>query len=58
MYALDGPPRITHIWGFEKPCAACVAAQQRLFGRRLAPEGCGPENILEAVSVIAVPEGE
>lgn len=55
MYALDGPPRIMHIWGF-------TSLEQRAALRRTAylnavwpPEG-GPEQIIEAVSTIALPE--
>jgi hypothetical protein len=55
MYALAGPPRITHIWGFE-------SLEQRSKLRATAystgvwpPKG-GPENILDATSTIALPE--
>jgi len=55
MHALDGPPRITHIWAFE-------IHEQRARLRANAydagawPPKSGPENILEAVSVIGLPE--
>lgn len=55
MYALDGPPRITHIWGFEG-----VDQRTRLradhYASGLWPPENGPENILRASSVIAVAE--
>jgi NIPSNAP len=53
MYALDGPPRITHIWAFS-------SLEERFYLRSNAyatgvwpPKG-GPENILEATSTIAL----
>ena len=56
MYALDGPPRITHIWGFaslEQRSALRAAA----YGAGVWPPKGGPEQILEATSTIALPEG-
>lgn len=55
MYALDGPPRITHIWGF-----ASLEERAELRARHYAagvwpPKG-GPENILDASNTIAAPE--
>lgn len=53
MIALDGPPRITHIWGFE-------TIQQRFDLRRqhyaagLWPPKGGPEQIDHATSTIAL----
>lgn len=55
MYALDGPPRITHIWGFaslEERAALRAAA----YGAGIWPPKGGPENIREATSTIAIPE--
>ncbi|MDP4021701.1 NIPSNAP family protein [Methylobacterium sp. NEAU 140] len=55
LYALDGPPRITHIWGF-----ASVEERARLRGEAYAsghwpPKG-GPDQIAEAHSAVALPE--
>jgi hypothetical protein len=52
MYALDGDPRITHIWGFSS-----VAERDRLRGEHYAagvwpPQG-GPERIAHATTTIA-----
>jgi NIPSNAP len=51
MYALDGAPRITHIWGF-----ASVAERDRLrqqhYGADLWPPKSGPERIAHATSTI------
>jgi hypothetical protein len=55
MYALDGPPRITHVWGFaslEERAALRAAA----YGAGIWPPKGGPENIREATSTIAIPE--
>ena len=55
MHALDGPPRMTHIWAFD-------TLEQRARLRANAYDAgvwlpnSGPENILEAVSVIGLPE--
>jgi hypothetical protein len=57
MYALDGPPRITHIWGFES-LAQRASLRRAAFSTGVWPPKGGPENVLEAVSVIAMPEGE
>lgn len=55
MYALDGPPRIVHIWGFES-----LAQRQELRARHYAlglwpPKG-GPQQIARANSTICIPE--
>ena len=55
MHALDGAPRITHIWGFDS-----MEQRTDLRGRAYAagvwpPKG-GPESIAEATSTIALPE--
>ena len=57
MYALAGPPRITHIWGFES-LAQRASLRSAAFSAGVWPPKGGPENVLEAVSVIAMPEGE
>ena len=57
MYALDGPPRITHIWGFES-LAQRASLRSAAFSAGVWPPKGGPENVLEAVSVIAMPENE
>ncbi|WP_020173653.1 NIPSNAP family protein [Methyloferula stellata] len=52
MYALDGEPRITHIWGFDS-----VAQRDKLRGEHYAaglwPPRGGPERIASATSMIA-----
>lgn len=52
MYALDGEPRITHIWGFDS-----VAQRDKLRGEHYAaglwPPRGGPERIASATSTIA-----
>ena len=57
MYALDGPPRITHIWGFES-LAQRASLRSNAFSAGVWPPKGGPDNVREAVSVIAMPEGE
>jgi hypothetical protein len=57
MYALDGPPRITHIWDFES-LAQRASLRSTGFSAGVWPPKGGPENVLKAVSVIAMPEGE
>jgi hypothetical protein len=53
MIALDGPPRITHIWGF-------TTIQQRFdlrakyYAAKLWPPKGGPEQIAHATSTIAL----
>ena len=55
MYALDGPPRITHIWGFQS-LEARAALRAKFYAAGLwQPQG-GPEQIIEATSTIALPE--
>ncbi|MCG6206181.1 NIPSNAP family protein [Rhodopseudomonas sp. HC1] len=55
MYALDGPPRITHIWGF-------VGVDERMklradhYAAKLWPPKGGPEQIAQASSTIAIAE--
>lgn len=57
MYALDGPPRITHVWGFES-LAQRAALRTAAYSAGIWPPKGGPENILEAASTIALPESE
>ncbi len=55
MYALDGAPRITHIWGFAS-LEERAALRAQAYGTGLWPPKGGPEQILEATSSIALPE--
>jgi hypothetical protein len=55
IYALDGPPRITHIWAFES-LAQRAALRSAAYAAGVWPPKGGPENILEAISVVALPE--
>jgi hypothetical protein len=55
MYALDGPPRITHIWGFQS-LEERAALRAKFYAAGLWPPQGGPEQILEATSTIALPE--
>jgi hypothetical protein len=57
MYALDGPPRITHIWGFES-LEQRAALRAKFYAAGLWPPQGGPEQILEATSTIALPESK
>ena len=57
MYALDGPPRITHVWGFDS-LAQRASLRTAAYSAGLWPPKGGPENILEAISIIALPERE
>jgi len=57
MYALDGPPRITHIWGFDS-LAQRASLRTAAYSAGIWPPKGGPENILDAISVIALPESE
>ncbi len=56
MYALDGEPRITHIWGFAS-LEQRAALRSRAYGAGVWPPKGGPEQILEATSTIALPQG-
>ncbi|MBR0823688.1 NIPSNAP family protein, partial [Bradyrhizobium liaoningense] len=51
------PPRITHIWGFES-LAQRASLRSTAFATGVWPPKGGPDNVREAVSVIAMPEGE
>jgi hypothetical protein len=55
MYALDGPPRVTHIWGFQS-LEERAALRAKFYAAGLWPPQGGPEQILEATSTIALPE--
>lgn len=55
MHALDGPPRITHIWGFDS-LAQRAALRAAAYGAGVWPPKGGPEAILEATSTIGPPE--
>ncbi len=55
MFALDGAPRITHIWGFST-LEERAALRAQAYGAGVWPPSGGPENILEATSTIAVLE--
>lgn len=55
MYALDGPPRITHLWGFSS-LEQRMALRSAAYAAGTWPPKGGPENIAEAMSVIALPE--
>lgn len=52
MYALDGPPRITHIWGFPGVDER-IRVRADHYAAKLWPPKGGPENIDHAVSTIA-----
>lgn len=54
MYAVDGPARIVHIWPFDG-LDARVAVRKDLFERGLWPPPGGPQQILEATSIMAWP---
>jgi hypothetical protein len=56
MYALDGPVRITHIWGFES-LEQRSALRAEAYAAGVWPPKGGPEEIIEATSMIGVPEG-
>lgn len=55
LYALDGPPRITHIWGFAD-LAQRSALRAAAYASGAWPPRGGPEQILEATATIALPE--
>jgi len=55
MYALDGPPRITHIWGFQS-LEERAMLRAKFYAAGLWPPQGGPEQILEATSTIALSE--
>jgi hypothetical protein len=55
MYALDGPPRITHIWGFAD-LEQRAALRARSYAAGIWPPPGGPAQIAEATSTIGLPE--
>jgi hypothetical protein len=55
MYALDGPPRITHIWGFTS-LEERAALRARHYADGLWPPKGAPQQIAKATSTICVPE--
>ena len=55
MYALDGPPRITHLWAFAS-LQQRAELRARAYGAGVWPPRGGPEQILEATSTIALPQ--
>ena len=55
LMAIDGPPRITHIWGFES-LDQRRALRTGHYANGTWPPAGGPENILRAESTIAYPE--
>ncbi len=56
MYALDGAPRITHIWGF-RSLEERAALRSRAYEAGIWPPKGGPDQIAEATSTIALPQG-
>ncbi|MGI4953718.1 MAG: NIPSNAP family protein [Janthinobacterium lividum] len=55
MYALDGAPRITHIWAFGS-LEERAALRARAYGAGVWPPKGAPEQILDATSSIALPQ--
>ncbi len=55
MYALDGAPRITHIWPYAGADER-FAIRAKSYADGIWPPKGGPEQILEATSTIALPE--
>lgn len=55
MFALDGPPRITHIWGFSS-LEERAALRARHVADGLWPPKGGPQQIARATSTICLPE--
>lgn len=56
MYAFDGAPRITHVWGFTS-LQERAELRFRAYGAGAWPPKGGPEQIAEATSTIALPQG-
>lgn len=54
MYALDGAPRITHIWGFNS-LEERAGLRARVYSAGIWPPKGGPDQIIEATSTIALP---
>lgn len=55
MYALDGAPRITHIWSFSS-LEERASLRSTAYAAGVWPPKGGPENILEATATIGLPE--
>ncbi|MDF3239367.1 NIPSNAP family protein [Pseudomonas veronii] len=55
LYALDGPPRITHIWGFAS-LEERGALRARHYAAGLWPPKGAPQQIARASTMICVPE--
>lgn len=55
MYALDGPPRIAHIWGFSSLEERMNLRAQHYSAGLWPPKG-GPRQIEKATSTICLPE--
>lgn len=53
LYALDGPPRITHIWGFQSVDERNQLRREHYAAGLWPPQG-GPERIAHATSTIAI----
>lgn len=56
LYALDGAPRITHIWAFAS-LQERAALRTQAYGDGVWPPKGGPDQIADATSVIALPQG-
>lgn len=56
LYALDGAPRITHIWAFAS-LQERAALRTQAYGAGVWPPKGGPDQIADATSVIALPQG-
>jgi hypothetical protein len=55
LYALDGLPRITHIWGFSS-LEQRAELRARHYSAGLWPPKGGPDQIARATSTICIPE--
>lgn len=55
LYALDGPPRITHIWGFSSLEERSALRAQHYAAGLWPPKGA-PQQIARATTMICVPE--
>lgn len=56
LFALDGAPRIVHVWGFDS-LEQRAALRQAAYASGVWPPRGGPENILDATSTIALRHG-
>lgn len=55
LYAIDGPPRITHVWSFAS-LQERAELRAQAYGAGVWPPRGGPEQIVEATSTIALPQ--